>query len=40
LKELAFDNFSGEQVRDGIIAAYAFAAVDARTGLRLIIKAS
>lgn len=28
LKELAFDNFSGEQVRDGIIAAYAFAAVD------------
>ncbi len=28
LSELAFDNFSGEQVRDGIIAAYAFAAVD------------
>lgn len=28
VKELAFDNFSGEQVRDGIIAAYAFAAVD------------
>ncbi|HUF00619.1 MAG TPA: hydroxymethylglutaryl-CoA reductase, degradative [Anaerolineales bacterium] len=28
LKELAFDNFSGEAVRDGIIAAYAFAAVD------------
>jgi len=28
LKELAFDNFSGEEVRDGIIAAYAFAAVD------------
>src|SRR5215212_10171745 len=28
LKELAFDNFSGEDVRDGIIAAYAFAAVD------------
>ena len=28
LKELAFDNFSGETVRDGIIAAYAFAAVD------------
>jgi len=28
LKELAFDHFSGEQVRDGIIAAYAFAAVD------------
>ena len=26
--ELAFDNFSGEEVRDGIIAAYAFAAVD------------
>lgn len=25
---LAFDSFSGEQVRDGIIAAYAFAAVD------------
>jgi len=28
VKELAFDNFSGETVRDGIIAAYAFAAVD------------
>ncbi|HLO31341.1 MAG TPA: hydroxymethylglutaryl-CoA reductase, degradative [Anaerolineales bacterium] len=28
LKELAFDNFSGEEVRDGMIAAYAFAAVD------------
>ncbi len=28
LQDLAFDNFSGEQVRDGIIAAYAFAAVD------------
>ncbi len=28
VKSLAFDNFSGEQVRDGIIAAYAFAAVD------------
>jgi hydroxymethylglutaryl-CoA reductase len=28
MRELAFDNFSGEQVRDGIIAAYAFAAVD------------
>jgi hydroxymethylglutaryl-CoA reductase len=28
LKELAFEGFSGEQVRDGIIAAYAFAAVD------------
>ncbi|MFN8399327.1 MAG: hydroxymethylglutaryl-CoA reductase, degradative [Anaerolineales bacterium] len=28
VKELAFDTFSGEQVRDGIIAAYAFAAVD------------
>jgi hydroxymethylglutaryl-CoA reductase len=28
LKELAFDDFSGEEVRDGIIAAYAFAAVD------------
>jgi hydroxymethylglutaryl-CoA reductase len=25
---LAFDNFSGEEVRDGIIAAYAFAAAD------------
>jgi hydroxymethylglutaryl-CoA reductase len=25
---LAFDDFTGEQVRDGIIAAYAFAAVD------------
>src|SRR5215211_5021885 len=28
LEDLAFDNFSGEEVRDGIIAAYAFAAVD------------
>jgi len=28
VNELAFDNFSGETVRDGIIAAYAFAAVD------------
>ena len=28
VKELAFDDFSGESVRDGIIAAYAFAAVD------------
>ncbi|HJQ15129.1 MAG TPA: hydroxymethylglutaryl-CoA reductase, degradative [Anaerolineales bacterium] len=28
VKELAFDDFSGEDVRDGIIAAYAFAAVD------------
>ena len=28
IKELAFDDFSGEEVRDGIIAAYAFAAVD------------
>jgi hydroxymethylglutaryl-CoA reductase len=28
LKELAFDSFSGEEVRDGIIAAYAFAAAD------------
>ena len=28
VNELAFDNFSGEEVRDGIIAAYAFAAVD------------
>ncbi len=28
LQELAFEGFSGEQVRDGIIAAYAFAAVD------------
>jgi hydroxymethylglutaryl-CoA reductase len=28
VKELAFDSFSGEDVRDGIIAAYAFAAVD------------
>jgi hydroxymethylglutaryl-CoA reductase len=28
LEELAFDNFSGEEVRDGIITAYAFAAVD------------
>ena len=28
VSELAFDNFSGESVRDGIIEAYAFAAVD------------
>ena len=28
LKELAFGDFSGEEVRDGIIAAYAFAAAD------------
>lgn len=28
LNELAFDGYSGEDVRDGIIAAYAFAAVD------------
>ncbi len=28
VKELAFDNFSSEEVRDGIIGAYAFAAVD------------
>ena len=28
VKDLAFDSFSGEEVRDGIIAAYAFAAVD------------
>jgi hydroxymethylglutaryl-CoA reductase len=28
VKELAFDIFSGEEVRDGIIAAYAFAAAD------------
>ncbi len=28
LKDLAFDDFSGEEVRDGIIGAYAFAAVD------------
>lgn len=28
VKELAFDDFSGESVRDGIIAAYAFAAAD------------
>jgi hydroxymethylglutaryl-CoA reductase len=28
LNELAFDRFSGEEVRDGIIAAYAFAAAD------------
>lgn len=27
-QELAFDDFSGEDVRDGIIAAYGFAAVD------------
>jgi hydroxymethylglutaryl-CoA reductase len=28
LKDLAFDDFSGEDVRDGILAAYAFAAAD------------
>ena len=28
LSELAFEEFSGEEVRDGIIAAWAFAAVD------------
>ncbi len=28
VKELTFEGFSGETVRDGIIAAYAFAAVD------------
>jgi len=28
LEELAFENFSAEQVRDGIIAAWAFAAAD------------
>ena len=28
VKELAFDDFSGESVRDGIIEAYAFAAAD------------
>jgi hydroxymethylglutaryl-CoA reductase len=28
VKDLGFDTFSGEEVRDGIIAAYAFAAVD------------
>ena len=28
VKELTFDNFSGEEVRDGIIAAYAFAEAD------------
>jgi hydroxymethylglutaryl-CoA reductase len=28
VNELAFDRFSGEEVRDGIIAAYAFAAAD------------
>ncbi|HEY3311844.1 MAG TPA: hydroxymethylglutaryl-CoA reductase, degradative [Anaerolineales bacterium] len=28
VSELAFDSFSGESVRDGIIAAWAFAAVD------------
>ena len=28
IKELEFDDFSGEAVRDGIIEAYAFAAVD------------
>ncbi len=29
VKDLAFDDFSGDAVRDGIIAAYAFAAADA-----------
>jgi hydroxymethylglutaryl-CoA reductase len=28
VEELAFDSFSGEKVRDGILAAYAFASVD------------
>lgn len=28
LAELAFDHYTGEQVRDGVIAAYAFAAAD------------
>ena len=28
VKKLAFDNYTGEQVRDGIIEAYAFAAAD------------
>jgi hydroxymethylglutaryl-CoA reductase len=28
IEQLAFDNFSGEEVRDGIIEAWAFAAVD------------
>jgi hydroxymethylglutaryl-CoA reductase len=28
LSELAFDQYSGEEVRDGVIAAWAFAAVD------------
>ncbi|RPI92619.1 MAG: hydroxymethylglutaryl-CoA reductase, degradative [Chloroflexi bacterium] len=28
VKDLGFDGFSGEEVRDGIIAAYAFAAAD------------
>jgi hydroxymethylglutaryl-CoA reductase len=28
LDDLAFDQYSGEQVRDGVIAAYAFAAAD------------
>ncbi len=28
VKELAFDDFAGEEVRDGIIEAYAFAAAD------------
>lgn len=28
VKELAFENFSGESVRDGILSAYAFAVVD------------
>lgn len=28
IEELAFDDYTGESVRDGIIAAYAFAAVD------------
>ena len=28
VKELAFDDYKGEEVRDGVITAYAFAAVD------------
>jgi len=28
VKELAFDDYKGEEVRDGVIAAYVFAAVD------------
>jgi len=28
VKELAFDDFSGEQVRDGVVEAWAFAAAD------------